>query len=189
MSNVLSVLPARPAGQPDDGEPGGAEPRCRRCGVPRQKPQGALQGADARRRRAGPQDRGRSAAPPGAGGSGPAARTARRRSSTFDWRAAKAPPNGSASSTTSQARPHRRRPRHDLRRRRLRAPGRPAHGLRQNPVQRCWAHKIRNNLNKVRKADEPMVKADLHAVRTPTRKGARRGKSSPAAPFAAEQPP
>ena len=66
------ALPARPAGQPDDGEPGGAEPRCRRCGVPRPPPQGALQGADARRRRAGPQDRGRSAAPPGAGGSGPA---------------------------------------------------------------------------------------------------------------------
>ena len=32
------------------------------------------------------------------------------------------------------------------------------------PVQRCWAHKIRNILNKVRKADEPLVKADLHAV-------------------------
>ena len=32
------------------------------------------------------------------------------------------------------------------------------------PVQRCWAHKIRNVLNKVRKADEKAVKADLHAV-------------------------
>lgn len=32
------------------------------------------------------------------------------------------------------------------------------------PVQRRWAHKIRNILNKVRKADEPLVKADLHAV-------------------------
>ena len=32
------------------------------------------------------------------------------------------------------------------------------------PVQRCWAHKIRNVLNKVRKADEKSVKADLHAV-------------------------
>jgi putative transposase len=32
------------------------------------------------------------------------------------------------------------------------------------PVQRCWAHKIRNILNKVRKADEASVKADLHAV-------------------------
>ena len=32
------------------------------------------------------------------------------------------------------------------------------------PVQRCWAHKIRNVLNKVRKADETSVKADLHAV-------------------------
>jgi len=31
-------------------------------------------------------------------------------------------------------------------------------------VQRCWAHKIRNVLNKVRKADQPSVKRDLHAV-------------------------
>jgi len=63
-----------------------------------------------------------------------------------------------------KARPHRRRPRHDLRRRRLGAAGRPAHGLRKIPVQRCWAHTIRNVLNKVRKADEKSVKADLHAV-------------------------
>jgi len=32
------------------------------------------------------------------------------------------------------------------------------------PVQRCWAHKIRNVLAKVRLADQPAVKADLHAV-------------------------
>jgi putative transposase len=32
------------------------------------------------------------------------------------------------------------------------------------PVQRCWAHKIRNILNKVRKTDEKAVKAGLHAV-------------------------
>lgn len=32
------------------------------------------------------------------------------------------------------------------------------------PVQRCWAHKIRNILNKVRKADQVAVKADLHAI-------------------------
>lgn len=32
------------------------------------------------------------------------------------------------------------------------------------PVQRCWAHKIRNILDKVRKADRDAVKADLHAV-------------------------
>jgi transposase-like protein len=31
-------------------------------------------------------------------------------------------------------------------------------------VQRCWAHKIRNVLNKVRKADQPAVKRGLHAV-------------------------
>lgn len=32
------------------------------------------------------------------------------------------------------------------------------------PVQRCWAHKIRNVLAKARVADQPAVKADLHAV-------------------------
>jgi putative transposase len=31
-------------------------------------------------------------------------------------------------------------------------------------VQRCWAHKIRNVLNKVRKPDQPALKRDLHAV-------------------------
>jgi putative transposase len=34
------------------------------------------------------------------------------------------------------------------------------------PVQRCWAHKIRNILNKVRKPDQPWVKADLHRIMT-----------------------
>jgi putative transposase len=32
------------------------------------------------------------------------------------------------------------------------------------PVQRCWAHKIRNLLDKVRRADRPAVKSDLHAI-------------------------
>ena len=32
------------------------------------------------------------------------------------------------------------------------------------PVQRCWAHKIRNVLDKVRAADRDAVKRDLHAV-------------------------
>jgi transposase-like protein len=32
------------------------------------------------------------------------------------------------------------------------------------PVQRCWAHKIRNVVNKVRKADQSQVKRALHAV-------------------------
>jgi len=32
------------------------------------------------------------------------------------------------------------------------------------PVQRCWAHKIRNVLNKVRRAEQGAVKKDLHAV-------------------------
>jgi putative transposase len=48
-----------------------------------------------------------------------------------------------------------------LRRRWLRADRRSAHKIL---VQRCWAHKIRNILNKVRKADGTSVKADVHAV-------------------------
>ena len=36
------------------------------------------------------------------------------------------------------------------------------------PIQRCWAHKIRNVLAKVRVADQPAVKADLHAVMNAT---------------------
>lgn len=32
------------------------------------------------------------------------------------------------------------------------------------PPQRCWAHKIRNVLNKVRKADRPKVKRALHKI-------------------------
>lgn len=32
------------------------------------------------------------------------------------------------------------------------------------PIQRCWAHKIRNVLNKVRKADHGRVKSSLHAI-------------------------
>jgi len=35
------------------------------------------------------------------------------------------------------------------------------HGI---PVQRCWAHKIRNILDKVREADQEAVKADVHDV-------------------------
>jgi transposase-like protein len=36
--------------------------------------------------------------------------------------------------------------------------------LPQIPVQRCWAHKIRNVLDKVRKADQPKVKRALHKI-------------------------
>ncbi len=32
------------------------------------------------------------------------------------------------------------------------------------PLQRYWAHKIRNVLNEVEKADEKAFKSDLHAV-------------------------
>jgi transposase-like protein len=36
------------------------------------------------------------------------------------------------------------------------------------PVQRCWAHKIRNVLNKVRKPDQAAIKADLHRIMNAT---------------------
>jgi transposase-like protein len=36
------------------------------------------------------------------------------------------------------------------------------------PVQRCWAHKIRNVLNKVRKPDQAMIKAGLHRIMNAT---------------------
>lgn len=32
------------------------------------------------------------------------------------------------------------------------------------PVQRCWAHKTRNVVNKVRKTDQKAVKIDLHKI-------------------------
>jgi putative transposase len=38
----------------------------------------------------------------------------------------------------------------------------------QVPVQRCWAHKIRNVLNKVRKLDQATVKAGLHRIMNAT---------------------
>ncbi|MFQ5830966.1 MAG: IS256 family transposase [Candidatus Methylomirabilia bacterium] len=42
------------------------------------------------------------------------------------------------------------------------------------PVQRCWAHKIRNVLDKVRKADREPVKRALHAImNAPNRVAAR----------------
>ena len=34
----------------------------------------------------------------------------------------------------------------------------------QIAVQRCWAHKIRNVLNKARKADQPRIKRALHKI-------------------------
>ena len=36
------------------------------------------------------------------------------------------------------------------------------------PVQRCWAHKIRNVLNKVRKPDQAAIKASLHRIMNAT---------------------
>jgi hypothetical protein len=42
------------------------------------------------------------------------------------------------------------------------------------PVQRCWAHKIRNVLNKVREADHAEVKTDLHRIMNARRLSAAR---------------
>jgi len=36
------------------------------------------------------------------------------------------------------------------------------------PVQRCWAHKIRNVLNKIRKPDQAAIKASLHRIMNAT---------------------
>ena len=63
-----------------------------------------------------------------------------------------------------QARPHWRRPRHDLRRRRLGLLAALPMVSTKRRSSAVGARKIRNILNKVRKADEPLVKADLHAV-------------------------
>lgn len=49
------------------------------------------------------------------------------------------------------------------------------------PIQRCWAHKIRNVLDKVRAADRDTVKAGLHAIMNA---GARRSARSAARRFA-----
>ena len=51
--------------------------------------------------------------------------------------------------------------------------------ITRRDVQRCWAHKIRNVLDKVRKADQEAVRQDLHAVmnadnHTEARSAARR---------------
>ena len=55
------------------------------------------------------------------------------------------------------------------------------HGI---PVQRCWAHKIRNILDKVRKADQPNVKRSLHKVALHK---VMHAHNQPAAPSAARQ--
>ena len=47
------------------------------------------------------------------------------------------------------------------------------------PVQRCWAHKIRNVLDKVRKADHDTVKAGLHDVMNATTLTAARSRRAP----------
>ena len=45
------------------------------------------------------------------------------------------------------------------------------------PVQRCWAHKIRNVLNKVKKADQPAVKRALHKIMNAPNAPAARARS------------
>ena len=51
------------------------------------------------------------------------------------------------------------------------------------PLQRCWAHRIRNILDKVRKADRDAVKAGLHAIMNAPATGPRRSALSDASPM------
>ena len=50
-------------------------------------------------------------------------------------------------------------------------------------VQRCWAHKVRNVVNKIKKTDQPAVKASLQAImNAPTlQRPAPRPTASPSA--------
>jgi transposase-like protein len=58
------------------------------------------------------------------------------------------------------------------------------------PVQRCWAHKIRNVLDKVRKADQPAVKRALHKImNAPNAPAARSAARRFANRFEAKYPP
>ena len=51
------------------------------------------------------------------------------------------------------------------------------------PVQRCWAHKIRNVLDKVKKADQPAVKRALHKIMNAPNAPAARGRTQVCQPF------
>jgi putative transposase len=57
------------------------------------------------------------------------------------------------------------------------------------PIQRCWAHKIRNILNKVRKADHNAVKRDVQAVMNAANRVAARAAARRFANRWAEQYP
>jgi transposase-like protein len=48
------------------------------------------------------------------------------------------------------------------------------HVFHRIPVQRCWAHKIRNVLNKVKMADQPAIKRALHKIMNATNAPAAR---------------
>jgi putative transposase len=49
------------------------------------------------------------------------------------------------------------------------------------PVQRCWAHKIRNVLDKIRKVDQPKVKRALHKIMNAANAAAARSAALPSA--------
>src|SRR5687768_11194607 len=97
------------------------------------------------------------------------ARTARRRSSTFIWRPPRAPRNVSSSLAILV-----RRALTGERLEMLCVDG--GSGLLAAlptafpdvPVQRCWAHKIRNVLSKVRTPDQAAIKAGLHRIMNAT---------------------
>ena len=46
-------------------------------------------------------------------------------------------------------------------------------------VQRCWAHQMRNILDKVRKADQPAAKRGLHKVMNADHENKSQGVSTP----------
>jgi putative transposase len=96
-------------------------------------------------------------------------RTARGRSSTSVWRPPRAPPSGSCSWATSCAAASSASASRCSASTVARAcSAAPPAALPEIPVQRCWAHKIRNMLNKVRKLDQAAIKADLHRIMNAT---------------------
>ena len=90
VGEVALGLP-RAAIQPGHGESGGSEPQRGGGGLPHPSAQRPQQGADTRRRRAGPQDGSRSLSPAWLGGSGPAGGHSARSPGDRNWARAASP--------------------------------------------------------------------------------------------------
>jgi hypothetical protein len=155
---------ARTIGEPQYGEPGCQDARCRGGRLPSPAAAQSLPSADARRRRTFPQDRRRHPAQAGSRRFGAAPR---RQKEIIDFRLA-------ASESAAEWEKFLA----DLYRRGLTGEGLDmicvdgGCGLLAAlptifpgiAVQRCWAHKIRNVLDKVKTADQPAVKRALHKI-------------------------